>query len=450
MDRLPQTSEATRIDVELKDYSLSMPVPERPTDGSTPWRRAALTPARLARVADGLGAAGESLARLSDERLLNAWQGMVRDLLDPASTSRRAIDPYLATAYGMSPPALAAALECILRGVRGQQAEAIFRQGAGRTQPSPLLVVLASNIPALALQALLPALALRRPVLLKSASAEPCLVPLLVDRLVAHEPALRPALAALAWPGGERSLEEPVMARVGQVIAYGGGDAMDDLERRVGNKLLSFGPKLSLAVLGAEVDAQRVAAGLARDIALFEQRGCLSIQGIVTFGDARALADALAAALQQLAVQWPRATQRPRTGRQSQATTPSADLAELSRLQQLRDEATMLGLYQPHLGIDEGTIVVEDGSHGFELQPSPGGRCVRIYSVDDDETLKVSLGGWKGRLQGIALAGTAWRLESFLQGLGVSRLAAVGQLQQPDSNWRNGGVSLLEALADGG
>ncbi len=423
-------------DIVLKDHSLAFDLPELMDDASTPWRRAALTPARLVRPMGGLSVAGAHLADLPKDRLLAAWQGALQELLDPTSAPRKAIDDHLAKAYGMSPPALQAALGSMLQGVLGEHAEAVFRQAAGRTNPRPLLVVLASNIPALAVQALLPALALRRPVLLKSAGSEPCFVPLLVERLVAHGPGLRPALAALTWPGGERAIEDPVMARVGRVVAYGGGDTIGDLKRRVGDKLIALGPKLSLAVLGAEVDPHRVASGLARDIALFEQRGCLSIQGIVTFGDARALADALADALRRLAREWPR------------TASSQADLEELAHLRQLRDEATMLGLYQPALEIDKGTVIVEDGAQGFELQPSPMGRCVRLYSVPDAAVLMPSLAPWRDRLQGVALAGTAWGLEQPLRELGVSRLAGVGELQQADSSWRNGGISLLEALAD--
>lgn len=441
----------------LADFSLAMDLPTQPTDpstswttpGSAPWRRALLTPPSVTRVLEGLAAAGAPLAEISDDAILAAWQRTLEELIDPGSESRRSIDGHLAAVHGLSPPALQGALESVLEGVMGEHARALFQQAAleqttARTPPRPLLVVLASNIPALAVQALLPALALRRPVLLKSASAEPLFVPLLLERLVAHEPRLRPGLAALTWPGGEGSIEEVVLAGVGRVVAYGGGDAMDDLRRRAGGKLIAFGPKLSLAIVGAEVDPRRVAPGLARDIALFEQRGCLSIQWVVTFGDPRALAEALAEGLRQLASSWPR--------------VPSSDipLDELSALRQLRDEATMRGLYQPSLGLDEGTVIVEDpdalkdpedlDSRGFE--PSPGGRCVRIYPVADEESLAAALAPWRDRLQGVALAGEAWRLAPSLRALGVSRLAEAGELQQPDSSWRNGGISLLEALAD--
>src|SRR4029079_8888976 len=99
---------------------------------------------------------------------------------------------------------------------------------------------------------LLPALAVRRPVLLKSPSAEPLFAPTFLSALVRREPRLAGAVAAVAWPGGDPRLEEPVLAGVEKVIAYGDAPALADLERRVPGKVIGYGPRTSLAVLGTE------------------------------------------------------------------------------------------------------------------------------------------------------------------------------------------------------
>ena len=63
-------------------------------------------------------------------------------------------------------------------------------------QIAPTWVILAGNLPALAVQPLLPALALRRPVLLKSPSAEPLFAPAFLEALTRREPRLAGAVAA--------------------------------------------------------------------------------------------------------------------------------------------------------------------------------------------------------------------------------------------------------------
>jgi len=293
-----------------------------------------------------------------------------------------------------------------------------------------VLVVLASNLPALAVQPLLPALLLRRPVLLKSPSAEPLFAPAFLAALARREPRLAGAVAAATWPGGDVEMEAPVLAKAGTVLAYGDQAALDDLQRRAPGKLIGYGPKTSLAVIGARVDPHEAAEGLARDIALFDQRGCLSIAAVYTAGDAPALAERLNSALADYARRWP-------------PGPPARSV--LAAVQHLRLEAELRGLWQSSLPVREGTVVV-DPDPGF--RPSSGLRTVRVHALEDLARLPALLGSWRGRLQGAALAGEdGWRLEPALTSLGISRCAPPGDLQSPDATWHNGGIDPLAALA---
>jgi len=410
-----------------------------PAERGVRYQAARWRPEELGRLVAELERGGAALRSLSDEELLAAWAETVAAFLDPGSPERQGLARALACSTALSPQGLAAGLEAVLGGVRREPAAALLararavRAGADGP-PMPALVVLAANLPALAVQPLLPALALRRPVLLKSPSAEPFFAPAFLAALARRQPRLGGAVAAAAWPGGDEALEGPVLAAVGRILAYGDAAAGADLERRAPGRVIAYGPKLSLAAVGAEVPAAAVAAGLSRDVALFDQRGCLSIVAVYREGtaeDAAALARALAAELGELARRWP---------------PGPADPAALGAVQQLRLTAEMGGMPpspQPSSPA-AGTVVV---MHDPALRPGPGLRTVAVHPLPELDRLPEILFPWRGRLQGAALAGrAAWAIAPRLAALGVSRLAAPGELQSPDAAWVNGGIDPLAAL----
>jgi hypothetical protein len=168
------------------------------------------------------------------------------------------------------------------------------------------------------------------------------------------------------------------------------------------------------------------AEGLARDIALFDQRGCLSVAAVYTTCDPEALAARLE---DSLAKRWP---------------PGPPDPAAVSAVQQMRLEAEMRGLRRSVLPVLAGTVLVDPAP---AFRPSPGLRTVRIHPLADLAGLLDVLAPWRGKLQGAALAGEdAWRLAPALAGLGISRCAAPGELQSPDVTWHNGGLHPLRSL----
>jgi len=390
------------------------------------WRSTCWTQASLAGLAARLAVSGPCV--VSSEDRLAAWVATVEEFRDPTSASRRALEEPLAHLCRLSPAGLSAGLEAVLGGVAEHSAVELF-DAARMTSDGLVVVVLASNVPALVVQPLLPALALGCPVLVKSASAEPLFAPAFVNELCRREPRLRAGLAAVTWQGGDRTIEDGVFEHASRVIAYGGGEAMASLSSRTGSRLITYGPKISLALADADTDPLSIASGLARDIALFDQRGCLSVQAIYTAGDAERLADALAPALVDRARVWP---------------PGKIDVHLAAAVRQLRDEATMRGLLVADLELHQGTVVVEPQPG---LAASPGLRTVRIHPVADLGAVPPLLRGWKGRLQGAALAGAgAWETAPALRAIGFSHLASPGELQTPTASWHNGGISPLHAL----
>ncbi len=389
--------------------------------------------AELARLAASLDRRSQQPSTVDGAALLDAWLGTVEEFRDPRSPVSIALRPALRRLCGLSASGLDAALEAVLGGVTGEPAREILSSPPVDGRRGLATVVLAGNLPALFVQPLLPALALRRPVLLKSPSSEPLFAPVFVDRLLQRLPALEGELAAVTWPGGDDTLEPGVLESSALVLAYGNAAAIDDLRERCGNRLLPFGPRASVAVVGSEAFEDDVFAGLAADIALFDQRGCLCVQAVYTDGPAREVADRLASALELQAAAWPPGEVEPVTA---------------AAVQQVRIDARLRGLYQPPLDLVAGTVLVEP-LPGFA--PSPGLRTVRIQPVSDLSSIPDLLQPHAPRLQGAALAGkNAWELAPALEALGLSRVAPPGELQSADALWHNGGLHPLAALAGGG
>ena len=395
-------------------------------------------PAELAAISRHLAERGHrALAGIPPARRLALWEETVEAFLEPGSPERSALLPRLLESSRLSPEGLTEGLEIVLGGASGKAAAAMAR----RAEALPAIVserlagvVLAGNLPALAVQSLLPALLLGRPLLLKSASSEPWFAPALVAALVAREPALADAFAAVAFAGDDAAAFSAAFDEVDPLLAYGGAPAVTSLAARFGQRLIAHGPKASVAFVGADVDLVGTARGLARDIALFDQRGCLSVQAVYVEGDAEELAAALAWALQLESARLPHGP---------------IDPAAAAAVQQLRATAELLQGTKRELQLDlaAGTVLVERET---SFRPVPGLRTVRVHGVTNLRDALSALAPWSGKLQGAVLAGpTADALAEYLPLLGFSRLTPPGELQSADAGWANGGIDSLEVLSRG-
>jgi len=379
------------------------------------------------RSAPGLAAAAPALRAIPDDDLLAAWNDTLAAFLDPGSPERRALDSNLAQATGLSPAGLDRGLRTIGAGMAGEPAAAALRGAPKQYEDGFSLVILPASPPGLMLQSLLPALAARAPVLFKASSAEPSFAPAFLAALGKRLPTLRDAYAAATWTGGNEAIETPLRTAARLVVAYGGEATIDALQSAATRRLIAFGPKLSLGWVGAEADLDRAARGMAIDIALFDQRGCLSVEAVlVEQTAAEPFADALANALSALANELP-------PGRSSAAERAGVRLA--------REDADLRSLAWYGDALDAATVIVDSDTR---ISPSPGLRTVRIHCVSELPTLD----DWNGRLQGLAFAGRmpATVRRAFEQA-GVSRFASAGQLQATDAAWRNGGIDLAAEFA---
>lgn len=380
-------------------------------------------------IAQRLAAAAPALRATSDDQLLAAWNDTLAAFLDPTSPERRNLDPDLLQSTGLSPAGLDHGLRTIGNGMLGEAATTELRRPHRQNEDGFSLVVLPAEPPGLILQSLLPALAARAPVLFKSSRAEPHFAPAFLAAIGQRLPTLHDAYAVATWTGGDPEVEAPLHATARLVVAYGSEETVGALQAAAPGRIVTFGPKLSLGWVGPGADPERAARGMAFDIATFDQRGCLSVQAVfVAPAAASAFATALASALNELATELP-------PGRTEPAGRAGVRLA--------REDADLRGLTWHGNALDSGTVIRETD---LQISPSPGLRTVRIHPAADAPPLE----DWKGRLQGLAVAGHLAPAvhEAFLEA-GVSRFAPAGELQTTDAAWRNDGIDLAAEFARG-
>ena len=372
-----------------------------------------------------------ALQSLSDDELVKSWSATLETYRDPSSAERQRLDPALCRATGMSQACLSASLDALLEGYRGETAARVIRRGRDFRGPGSTVVLLPSTVPGIALQTMLATLALRQPMLLKAASRQPYFAAAFLETLARRLPAIAEAVAVVTWKGGDPSIEEELLGSWQTVVCYGTRATIRDLRQRIDERLVAFGPKASLAIVSEprDGDPDAIADGLARDICLFEQRGCLSLQAIYAETDAAGeICESLAAALRRAAETWP----------------PEADPGRSAKLRQVRMEAELQGLRVEPLPIDAGTVLLDPQP---SFQPSPGLRCVRVHPIAEIERVVKILEPRAGVLQGVSLSGRrAEGLQPELEALGVSRFAPPGELQSPPADWCNDGIDLMRVL----
>jgi hypothetical protein len=118
----------------------------------------------------------------------------------------------------------------------------------------------------------------------KNASAEPFLLPAILSSLARHDPQVASRLAALTWPRDVSALTETILAFHPQLVIFGDDETIAHFEKR-SEQLAGFGDRFSLALVSPHADDHKLFDGLAYDICIFEQLGCLSPQAILLLTD---------------------------------------------------------------------------------------------------------------------------------------------------------------------
>lgn len=308
------------------------------------------------------------------------------------------------------------------------------RRAAG---PPLLLQVQAGNVPGVGVTGVIRALLVRSGVVARPSRAEPGLAALFARSLAAVSTELGRTLAVTWWPR-DADAWEAVVKRSSKVILYGGGAAVDAFRRRVPAEtdLVTYGPKLGLAVLLPDARIGDATRALARDVCAYEQRGCVS----------------------------PRVAFVPEDRREEAARTLDESLGEYVKQNEVAPlspaEASTLREQRARLEFGEdgtGTRLVGDpGELRWTVLTGPEPsvrsealpRVVRVFGYPDPDRVASWLGVVGPRAQAVGYAGREGlgRLAEAAAEAGVSRVAPLGRLAWPPSDWRHDGRHQLLPL----
>jgi hypothetical protein len=290
------------------------------------------------------------------------------------------------------------------------------------TRPWLVVHVLASNVPALALPAIALTCLAGAAVVVKSGRADRVSAPAFRRALEGVDPDLAESVVTSYWVGGDAATEDPVLRQADRIVASGHDATIASLARRLDTRLIGHGERASVVVLGRDALDTRIAADVAVDVAMHDQRGCLSPHAVYVAGPTRPFADDLAAALATVAT-----------------ALPPGPLDDAARAAHRTALATAEWEGAVALGDPAGTVLVSDAP---AFRPTPGRRTVWVRPL---AALADAIPA--GRIECVGAAGAELD-PAVLRALGVARVCPPGRMQRPPLIWPRGQHAPLRSLLD--
>ena len=375
---------------------------------------------------------------------------------DPTSPWRRRLEAALPEATGFSKNIVREGLARGLDHWSGEDLRSVLLSelaaAAGSSKRSRVTgfeltgVVLAGSIPMPSLLTLLLPLALHSPVLAKTAARDRVTAPLLAQSIGEVDADLARCIEVTSFSREDEACTR-VFLDVDCVVASGSDETLARIREqlRSSRRLVAYGHRLSVALIGPETLSGTALADSARalalDTALWDQQGCLSPLavfvedpvGTATEAVALALADALSAAEKE----WPRG---------------AIERESAAAIVHQRDEAELRSAAGRPVRVlaSDGTrwtVVLEDDA---TWRPAPLHRFLRVHPVSGRSALIAALSPVARHLSAAAITGfgdSSAEVTRELGRLGASRVCAPGAMQSPPIGWHRDGQPLLLPLA---
>ncbi|BDS05436.1 hypothetical protein NT6N_04760 [Oceaniferula spumae] len=217
------------------------------------------------------------------------------------------------------------------------------------------------------------------------------------------------------------------------VVAIGSDETMAEIHGRLrpDQLFIPHGHKVSIGIVTDDFEnAARLAA---KDVSLYNQRGCLSPHAIYVSGDARRFAELLASEMQKF-----------------NDTSPAdpLSLSEAGAVVNLRETTRFLAANEPSTALWHSqddlawAVIFEENP---ELKLSCLNRCVYVKSLPSEFSLSV-LGEEANHLSTIAIHPFTLDYAETLCSLPAHRICPLGKSQEPNLFWHHDGFAPLASL----
>jgi hypothetical protein len=380
------------------------------------------------------------------DRMANALARAFELWRDRDYARRRETIAAIARAAGYSVAILEDSIDALLKPFTSDALKSIAARvssSGGIDRPKTAGFIAASNVAGAGMHEIAIALVAGTGVVVKTASAEPIFFAEFARTLAEIDRAAGARIEVLHWSRARTDLTAALIANCERVVAYGDDLTIELLHNRA--NVIGFGSRVSAAVVapGATQPSRidRVAELLARDVALFEQLGCLSLHQVFvvshTGGAARDLAIRMSAALDRIGKSMP------------PAKIPLRDAAEIRGV---RERARWRRIAGEPVELFEGvrlewTVVSELGPSSFKV--SPGFRTVHVTGVRDLGEFRDCVAGVSGRIEAMAVAGDESEtadIGATVGAIGIPYVCAPGEMQSPPLDWRHGGGGFFDMM----
>ena len=395
------------------------------------------------RAATAGGGAGAARTAKSLARAIELWR-------DRDHPRRRGAVLRIAANLGLAAESLNESLDALLEPFSGESLASFAARFelAGRAERlrAPGLTIgfiMAGNVAGAGLHEVAIALIAGAGLVIKTASAEPVFFDAFARTLAELDAETASRMAVLNWSRMDGELTDELIRKCDRVVAF--GDDANLASMGLQPKMVRFGSRVSAAAIATSGLSTAQIGGaanlIARDIALFEQLGCLSPHHVFVVDPvadaAPDFASRIATALELLAT----------------TTMPPAKipLFDAALVRSVRENSRWRRIGGEPIQLFEGPrlswTVVFDRTASFSV--SPGYRTVHVSGVRDISELRVRLVPAAGKLEAIAVGGDdaeVTDLSNMCTALGVSYLAAPGRIQSPPLQWRHGGGEFIDLV----
>jgi len=298
----------------------------------------------------------------------------------------------------------------------------------------------AGNIPGLGIEAILFPLLAGTPTFIKASSGEPLLAALFADSLSDVDAGLGECLAVVWWEGGNRELELAACQLADVIVATGDDHTIEALRRLAPPtaRFMAHPHKVSVGLVGKGYLTPETAAAIAKDVALFDQQGCLSPQVVFIETPSQTSAEECA-----------REVRTALQGIDSKFPVGSLPISEIAGLQQSLATLEMSGaLILRTSGICSRSVALPNAS-------SPPTAYLRLRGgvflqrIEDVSEVRHKLVAFSDRLQAVGTALPEQELANltpFFYTLGVCRICPLGEMQTPPLGWCADGIDPVAGL----